>query len=158
VISTKGKAVFIGGPEFVTGIILWAIVGTVIYTTAGMAVMEADLTPGPRFLPLVVAVILSLLTILYWREAWKNREQGIQFPGINQLARPAAFFGIALLIVLLWDFLGAMPVVLLVSFLEIKFLEKHSWQHSLLVAVILCAFIYGIFEGVLGISLPQGIF
>lgn len=156
--TNKSKAALIGKVELITGLCLWAIVGGIVFTTSDMPVMEADNTPGPRFLPILVAGALTLLTALYWMEAYCHRGKAIIFPDIRKLGKPAAFFAIAFLVVLLWDVIGAVPVVLLVSFLEFKLLEKYSWKHSLVAAGCLCVFTYVLFEIVLDIMLPRGIF
>lgn len=147
-----------GWPEFITGLIIWFIVVIIIYTTRNMDFWASDNTPGPRFLPLIVAVSLSALAVLYWFEAYKNREQGIRLPSCGKLIKPAGFVAVSFLIIPLWDWIGAIPVVMLVSFLEFKLLEKYAWKRSLIAAVIMSAFTYVLFEIVLGISLPRGIF
>lgn len=157
-VSKKNTPVYMGWFEFATGIVLWTIVGIVLFSTSGMPAFEQDNSPGPRFVPLGIAITLSFLTVLYWVEAYKNREKSIQLPSMIELAKPSMFFGLALLVVLLWDILGAAPVVFLISFMEFKLLEKYTWNRSLLVAAILCSSTFVLFEMVLGISLPRGLF
>jgi putative tricarboxylic transport membrane protein len=145
-------------PEFLTGLILWGIVGVLLLTTMEMPFIEPDKTPGPRFLPVIVASVLALLTIIYWVEAFKKRKRTVEIPNLGKLIKPAAFVGMSFLIVLLWEIIGAVPVIMLVSFLEFKLLEKYTWKRSLIVALILSVFAYVVFKLVLGIPLPSGIF
>jgi hypothetical protein len=157
-IDNKNKLKFMGMPEFVTGIILWCLVGMIVFTTRDMEFFEAAGTPGPRFLPILIAIVLSVLTILYWITSYKKRGKGVSFPSLQNLKQPAAFCGIALLIVILWDIIGAIPVVFIASLLEFKILEEFSWKRSLIVAAILSVGTFILFDLVFGIILPWGIF
>lgn len=147
-----------GIPEFVTGCVLWVIVGVLVFSTWNMAFWEKSGAPGPRFFPILIAIALSLLTIAYWIGAYLNRGKGIVFPKFANLKKPALFCGIVLLTVALWDTLGAIPMVLLASVLELRFLEGYAWKRSLIVTAILTVGSYVLFEMIFGIRLPWGIF
>jgi len=45
-----------------------------------------------------------------------------------------------------------------VGFLELKLMERHSWLRSFLAASAMCLFAWVVFQVILGIPLPMGIF
>ena len=58
----------------------------------------------------------------------------------------------------LWERLGVVPTVLVASFLELKLIEGYSWTRSILVGLLLSVSTWALFQVVLGIPLPTGIF
>lgn len=144
-------------PQLVTGLVLWALVAVLLVTTWHMPYMVEG-TPGPRFMPVLLAVALSLVTVLYWIEAYMTRKDG-KDSGWNtaSLSRPAMFLCISIGLVLLWNPLGAVPSVLLAAITELRVLERWSWKGSITVAAIMAAFTWALFSRALGIPLPTGI-
>jgi len=154
--SDKKFPLSICWPELITGLIIWAIVGMIFLATIGMPIYT-EKSPGPRFLPVIVGVSLGILTILYWVTSYRKPKQRVKFPDIGELVRPAGFIAISFLTVILWERFGAVLTVMIVCILELKFLERYSWIRSVLVALIISLFAWGLFHQVLGIELSKGV-
>lgn len=152
---TKGIGRYL--PQLAAAAALFALVATVVVTSRNMPMVVDGGSPGPRFMPLVLAVVLAVLTVWYVAETF-IKKQVLTLPRLADMARPAAYVGLAVLVVLLWERLGAVPTVLLVSVLELKGLEGFGWAKALGLAVFLAAFTWLLFEVVLGTNLPLGVF
>jgi hypothetical protein len=140
------------------GLFLWAVVAGVILSSRGMP-MWVDGSPGPRFMPLVLVITLGVLTILYWVEAFAvTKAAAGGFPPAAHMVRPACYVGICILLILLWERIGAVPTVFLISVLELRGLERFPWKKSMVIAAGLSVFTWVLFALVLGINLPLGIF
>ena len=145
-------------PQMVAGLLVWAIIASLVWFTRGLPYMEEG-APGPRFMPIVLALFLSVLNILYWLETFFSKsEKKLSMPRLSQLIRPAGFFLVGLLMIFLWERLGVVATVLLSSFLELKVIEGHSWTRSVLVGLLLSISTWLLFQVVLGIPLPTGPF
>ena len=145
-------------PQAVAGLLVWAIIAGLVWFTRGLPYMEEG-APGPRFMPIVLALFLSVLNVLYWLETFFSRsEKKLSMPRLSQLIRPAAFFLVGLLMIFLWERLGVVATVLLSSFLELKLIEGHSWTRSVLVGLLLSISTWLLFQVILGIPLPTGPF
>jgi hypothetical protein len=147
----------IGRPELITGLVLWLIVGVIIFTSGYMP-FWVDKSPGPRLMPIIIAGCMAILAILYWIEAYRAGGKGVKFPDIAALKKPAAFIALSFLVFFLWEGLGSILTILVVGFLELKLMERHSWLRSFLAASVMCLFAWVVFQVVLGIPLPLGIF
>jgi hypothetical protein len=152
----KHQPLGIGWPEWITGLAMWLIAGILIFTTNDMP-FWIEQSPGPRLLPILIAVCMAILAVLYWIESYRAG-RGIQFPGLGQLKRPAGFIALSFLIYFLWEVLGAVPTLLVVGFLELKLMEGHSWLRSFLAASAMCLFAWVVFQMILEIPLPLGVF
>ena len=145
-------------PQLIAGLWIWAIVGSLIWFTRDLPYFQEE-APGPRFMPVVLAVFLGILNALYWIDAFFSRSRSkITLPRLSQLIRPAGFVLIGLLMILLWERLGVVPTVLVSSFLELKLIEKYSWTRSILVGLLLSLSTWALFQLLLGSPLPKGVF
>lgn len=142
--------------QLVCGIALWLMVAVVLWSTRKMP-FYAEGAPGPRFMPVVLAVLLGVLNFLYWVEA-ATKEALEKHSDERNLIRPAAFLAITILLVLCWESLGALLAVLLCALLELKFLERYSWGKSIFASLIISGATLVLFQIVLGVPLPGGIF
>jgi hypothetical protein len=156
--SEKGDGFRLKIPQLVAGLFIWAMVGCLIWFTLDLPYFQEG-APGPRFMPVVLAVFLGILNTLYWIDAFFFRSQAkITLPRPSQLIRPAGFALIGLFMILLWERLGVVPTVWVSSFLELKLIEKYSWTRSLLVGLLLSLSTWALFQLLLGIPLPKGVF
>ena len=110
-------------------------------------------------MPLMLVVFLGILSIFYWLEAvFARKDTDLELPKARELIRPAGFVALMVLIILLWERLGVIPTVLLAAFLELKFLDGYSWGKSVLVGLFVSLSFWALFQFILGIPLPGGIF
>ena len=125
--SEKGDGFRLKIPQLVAGLFIWAMVGCLIWFTRDLPYFQEG-APGPRFMPILLAIFLGILNTLYWIDAFFFRSQAkITLPRPSQLIRPAGFVLIGLFMILLWEHLGVVPTVLVSSFLELKVIEEYSW-------------------------------
>jgi hypothetical protein len=144
--------------QLLGGLVFWFIIGTVLWSTRDMPLFE-DGAPGPRLVPVVLSVLFAVLSVCYWIEA-ATREPVEERPPSGEdrnLKRPAAFFGIAVLLALCWNSLGAVLTVLLCSLVELRFIERFSWRRSIVTAFVVSAVALLLFQIVLGVALPGGV-
>ena len=153
----KRRPLGIGWPEWIAGLAMWLIMALIIFTSDYMP-FWVEKSPGPRLMPILVAVCVAILTILYWIEAYRNGTGGNMFPGLAKFRKPTGFIALSFLVYFIWEGLGAMLSILVVGFLELKLLEGHSWLRSFLASSVMCLFAWAVFQVVLGIPLPMGIF
>lgn len=145
-------------PQVMAGLLVWVIVAGLVWFTRGLPYMEEG-APGPRFMPIVLALFLSVLNVLYWLQAFfSGSEEKLSLPQVSQLIRPARFFLLGLLMIFLWERLGVVVTVLISSFLELKLIEGHSWTRSALVGLLFSISTWFLFQVVLGVPLPSGPF
>jgi len=145
-------------PQVVAGLLIWTIIAGLVWFTRGLPYMEEG-APGPRFMPIVLALFLSALNVLYWLETFfSGHERRLNLPRVSQLIRRAGFFLMGLLMIFLWERLGVVVTVLLSSFFELKLIEGHSWTRSVLVGLLLSISTWVLFQVVLGVPLPTGPF
>jgi hypothetical protein len=79
-------------------------------------------------------------------------------PRLSELAGPAAYVLLGLFMIVLWERLGVVATVLLASVIELKFMEHYAWGKSILVGVLISLTTWMIFQFILGVPLPAGIF
>jgi cell division protein FtsW (lipid II flippase) len=140
----------------VAGLVWWVIVGGVVLMTRDLPLWTEG-SPGPRFMPLALAVVLAILNVLYWADSWRRRPANDKLPQLAQLLRPACFVALIVALVLLWERLGALLTVLLCALVEFRFLEGYPWPKAILVSLALGALTIGLFQILLGVALPGGV-
>lgn len=143
--------------QLIGGLVFWLIVGTVLWTTRKMPMFE-DGAPGPRFMPIVLAVLFGILNVFYWIESATKEPNDQATDSDRAFGRPLAFLGIAVLLTLCWESLGAVLTVFMCSFIELRFLEGFSLLRTLVAALIISAIALVLFQIVLGVPLPGGLF
>jgi Tripartite tricarboxylate transporter TctB family len=156
----KGPSLFgyrIPAKQLVGGLFLWLMVGIVLWSTRKMP-FYAEGAPGPRFMPVILAALLGVLNLLYWFESAAKEFPEKRTIEKRNLLRPAGFFAITILLVLCWESLGALSAVSLCAILELKFLERYSWGKSILASLIIGGATLVLFQIILGVPLPGGLF
>jgi hypothetical protein len=145
-------------PNFVVGLFVWGIVFILIGFTQGLPYIDEG-APGPRFMPLLLALFLSLLNIIFWVDVFVLKsERFVTLPRLGQLVRPVLFFLTGLGMAFLWERLGVVATVLLASFFELKFIEGYSWIRAIVVGLSFSLSTWVIFQFILGVPLPTGPF
>ena len=147
--------------QVIGGLVFWFIIGTVLWSTRNLPMFEEG-APGPRFMPVVLTILFSVLTVFYWIEAATKVTAGE--PAVSSedegrnFVRPAAFFGVAVALALLWNTLGAVLTVFLCSVVELRFIEHFTWMRTVVTALAISAVALVLFQIVLGVALPGGVF
>lgn len=154
----QGKCARGRTPQIVTGLLIWIVVAGLIGFTQGLPYIQEG-APGPRFMPVVIAVCLGILNVLYFADIFfSKRAKPLVMPRLPELAGPAAYILLGLFMIFFWERLGVVATVLLASVVELKFLERYSWGKSILVGVLISFTTWMIFQFILGVPLPAGIF
>jgi len=144
-------------PQIVTGLLLWLVVAALVGLTRGLPLIE-DGAPGPRFMPVVIAVFLAILNVLYFADIFfARRDRTLGMPRLAELAGPAAYVLLGLFMIVMWERLGVVATVLLATVVELKFLERCSWPKSIIVGVLISLATWTIFQFILGVPLPAGV-
>ena len=155
---TQGKDAHGRTPQIVTGLLIWIVVAGLIGFTRGLPYIQEG-APGPRFMPVVLAVCLGILNVLYFADVFFSKGgKSLVMPRLSELAGPAAYVLLGLSMIVLWERLGVVATVLLASIVELKFMERYSWGKSILVGVLISLTTWMIFQYILGVPLPAGIF
>ncbi len=145
-------------PPILTGFLIWGIVVGLVWFTRGLPYMDEG-APGPRFMPVLLAVFLSILNVLYWMEVFFFRRGGkLNLPRGSELIRPAGFILVGVLMILLWERLGVVATVLIASFVELKGIQGYSWTRSIWIGLLFSLSTWVLFQLVLKVPLPAGPF
>jgi putative tricarboxylic transport membrane protein len=145
-------------PQIITGLLIWIVVAGLIGFTRGLPYIQEG-APGPRFMPVVLAVCLGILNVLYFADLFfSKRAKPLIMPSLSELAGPAAYVLLGLSMIVLWERLGVVATVLLVSAIELKFMERYPWGKSIIVGLLISLTTWIIFQFILGVPLPAGIF
>jgi putative tricarboxylic transport membrane protein len=117
--------------------------------------------PGPGFFPLVIGGVLSLLSItLFIRTLWADigRESKITFWKEKRSWEKVLFSLLALIFYLIFlNYLGYLLTTFLFIIYLLKFIGKKGWLTSVLMAILIAASSYALFQMGLGVSLPKGL-
>lgn len=155
---TQGKDAQGRTPQIVTGLLIWIVIAGLIGFTQGLPYIQEG-APGPRFMPMVLAVCLGILNVLYFADLFFSKHaKPLVMPRLSELAGPTAYVLLGLFMIVLWERLGVVATVLLASVVELKFMERYSWGKSILVGVLISFTTWMIFQFILGVPLPAGIF
>ena len=142
--------------QLVAGIAVWLLIAAVLWSTRKLP-FYAEGAPGPRFMPVVLCSIWGVLNLFYWAESATKKAPEKKSEDRN-FARPAAFLAMTILLVVLWEPVGALIAVFVCAFLELRYLERYGWGKSILVSAIISGATLTLFQIILGVPLPGGVF
>ena len=143
--------------EIAVGFLIWIVVAGLIGFTRDLPYMQEG-APGPRFLPMLVAVILGFLNVTYFTEIlFSKRAKPLALPSLPELVFPALYVLVGAFMTVAWERLGVVPTVLLACFFELKFLEGYPWRKSFFAGVAASVTTWMLFKYILGVELPAGI-
>jgi len=144
-------------PELITSIIIFIFAIILLVFTHDMPIMDEG-SPGPRFFPLVLAITIAILNVFYLLERYFSEQSSnskIIFP---RMSKPYLYVASAFVIVLLWERLGAVPTILITGLFQFRVIENLSWKKTVIASLVMSVFTYVLFQRVLGINLPAGLF
>jgi len=156
---TKGQGTIqLHLPQILTGLLIWGIVAGLVWFTRGLPYMDEG-APGPRFMPVLLAIFLSILNVLYWTDVFFFRRGGrLNLPRASELIRPSGFILVGVLMIFLWERLGVVATVLIASFVELKGIQGYSWARSIWIGLLFSLSTWVLFQLVLRVPLPAGPF
>lgn len=153
----EGRSTFERKFEIAVGLLIWIVVAGLIGFTRDLHYMEEG-APGPRFLPILVAVILGFLNVMYFTEIlFSKRAKPLALPSLPELVFPALYVLVGAFMTVAWERLGVVLTVLLACSFELKFLEGYPWSKSVFIGVAASVTTWILFKYILGVELPAGI-
>lgn len=113
---------------------------------------------GPATFPKILAVGLVGLVALYWLQARKGERIPSEKSGTaGSILKPVCLSALAFIAAMLWEPVGSLPVLVLLSIVELRWIEGFSWPRVLTVGLALSAGMWAVFTQLLGVSLPLGV-
>ncbi len=113
---------------------------------------------GPATFPKILAACLTLLVGVYWLQSRKAKaipffetakmRDVLKAVFLVVLAFAAAFF---------WESLGALIILLVLSLVELRWIEGFGWIKVLAIGLVLSVGTWFVFTMLLGVSLPLGL-
>ena len=112
---------------------------------------------GPASFPRTLGISLLILVILYWVGSRKEGKVEFFEAGAGGLGKVALVLAISYGTAYLWEKVGALPMLLLLCLVELRWVEGYGWKKVVPVGVTLAVGIWLVFTRFLGVSLPHGI-
>lgn len=116
--------------------------------------------PGPGFLFFWVNIILGIMSLVVFFQAWAGKKGEGPQPAIfgRQNVSKIIFVLISLFFyALLMEPVGFIPVTLLLFIFLLGIIEKKKWYYALFVSILVTVISYLIFETWLQSQLPKGL-
>ncbi|MDP1992454.1 MAG: tripartite tricarboxylate transporter TctB family protein [Syntrophales bacterium] len=144
------------GP-FLMGLCWLGLACLVFRDIASMSAAEAG-GMGPGTYPKILAVGLTLLVLVYWFQSRRKKAASISEPSKTaDVVKSACLVLLAFAAAYLWEMVGALPILLVLSIIELKWLEGYGWIKVVTVSLILSIGVWLVFTVLLGVSLPLGL-
>jgi len=142
--------------HFFAGLFWMAVAVLVFVGIAPLPAAEGGVI-GPASFPRVLGFSLLGLVILYWIQS--RREATVEIFGEERrvVRRVVLLLALSYGTAFLWEQAGALPMLILLCLVELKWVEGYSWKKAVPVGLILSAGIWLVFTRLLGVSLPYGI-
>ena len=112
---------------------------------------------GPASFPRVLGFALLGLVLLYWIQSRQEEEVEIFGEERGAVSKIALLLALSYGIAYLWEQVGALPMLIFLCVVELKWVEGYGWKKAVPVGLILSAGIWLVFTRLLGVSLPYGI-
>jgi putative tricarboxylic transport membrane protein len=112
---------------------------------------------GPASFPRILGFSLLGLGLLYWVQSRQEKKVEVFGEEREAVHRVALLLALSYGTASLWEAVGALPVLILLCFVELKWVEGYSWKKAVPVGLILAAGVWLVFTRLLGVSLPYGV-
>ncbi len=142
----------------ITAIVLLLFSAFVIEESAKMTLF-VEFAPGYGFFPFWLGILMAILSIMLYVDASRRpeeRDELAPIPGREALIKVALILGGLGVYAFLMEITGYVVDTLLLVVLLLGVVEREKWQLTALVAVLMTALLYLIFQVILGVSLPKG--
>lgn len=141
----------------ITAIVLLIFSALVVEESSKMTLF-VEFAPGYGFLPMVLGILMGVLSIGLFIDAYRrpaSADELAPLPSLPVLINVAVILGGLGLYAFLLEIAGYIVDTLLLVVLLLGVVERERWQVTFLVAVIMTAALYLIFQVLLGVSLPK---
>lgn len=150
-----------GGPR-AWGLILLAIAIAVLVATTAIRSQEGYAATGPRFVPLVVGVLLLVLSLLFLARTFVRpdvdlAERAAREAAVTEWARPLSVVAALLAYAFLMEPLGYVVATTLFFVAVARILGSRAAVRDLLAGAAIALVLYVAFTQFLGVDLPAGL-
>jgi hypothetical protein len=143
--------------QFLAGIFWMGIAILVLYGIRTLPAADPG-GLGPATFPKILAVSLVGLVAIYGYQSRKGSQvEAVEDEVSGSVIKASALSVLALASALLWELVGALPILIALSIIELKWIEGFTWPRVLGVGLTLSVGMWVIFTQLLGVSLPLGL-
>jgi hypothetical protein len=143
--------------QFFMGLFWLGIALLVFWETVSMSAAEAG-SMGPATFPKILAVSLVLLVGVYWFQSRKAKAiPFFETAKIRDVLKAALLVVLAFAAAFFWESVGALVILLVLSLVELRWIEGFGWLKVLAVGITLSVGTWLVFTVLLGVSLPLGL-
>lgn len=142
--------------------LIWLTTSLVVIAGSAQYPFGAWSHPGPAFLPILCGAAMAALSlIVFLQSIWKaqgNRKEEKRTPFLTaRWPRLVVALAILLVYAFLLDYLGYLVMTFVFMLFVLKIVEPTKWRIAILEAVLAAAGSYLLFEIMLKMVLPRGI-
>ena len=129
----------------------------VFWETVSMSAAEAG-GMGPATFPKILAACLTLLVGVYWFQSRKAKAiPFFETAKIRDVLKAVFLVVLAFAAAFFWESLGALIILLVLSLVELRWIEGFGWIKVLALGLVLSVGTWVVFTMLLGVSLPLGL-
>lgn len=144
----------------ITALVLLIFSAYVILESSKMTLF-VEFAPGYGFFPFWLGILMAILSAMLLVDALRrpaSPQDVAKFPPLPMLVNIGLILGGLGLYAFLMEIAGYILDTLFLVILLLGVVEREKWHKTLLVAVIMTAALFILFERILGVNLPEGIF
>jgi len=109
-----------------------------------------DRSPGGGFIPILMGILTIIFCVILLLKG--------KFKKTAQINKRAFYPVVAVLLSLVsMKILGSIITVALLVFIWLRYLEKYTYKHAIMIGIIVAIFVLGVFKLWLQVPLPTGI-
>jgi putative tricarboxylic transport membrane protein len=112
--------------------------------------------PKPGFFPFLAGIALTVFSSIIFLKGWLGGSQ--KKVTLKEIRRPALLLAILIVLVAALDFVGHVIGTLIASVMILRIMNVKSWRVLILTSCCMSIGTYVLFDRMLGIDLPKGIF
>lgn len=143
--------------QFFMGLFWLGMALLVFWETASLSAAEAG-GMGPATFPKILATCLTLLVGVYWLQSRKAKAISFfETAKMRDVLKAVFLVVLAFAAAFFWQSLGALPILLALSLVELRWIEGFGWVKVLAVGLVLSVGTWFVFTQLLGVSLPLGL-
>ena len=137
--------------------LFWMVLAALVFVEiASLPGAEAGAI-GPASFPRILGISLLALAGIYWFQSRKEGRVELFEGGSGTLGKVGLILALSFGTAYLWEIVGALPMLLVLCFVELKWVEGYGWKKTVLIGLALALGIWLVFTRFLGVSLPYGV-